>query len=309
MMQNRGIPAAINLSLAAFYGAVNLYQFFILPLWLLPAHRAWALTLLPLALLTNPFWSLIHEAIHDLFHSDRAVNACAGRLLGMMFGAPFRILRLSHLLHHKLNRLPVEGTECFDKRISSKSARAPGYYFRILIGLYLFEVLSSLWFFLPQSWLQAVKDRYVLRDSISGIVMQNCLTRQALREIRVDGLLALAWLALAFYAYGEQWRILLALIAARGFFISFFDNVYHYETPVSDSFYAKNLRLAGPLSKLLLNFNLHGIHHVNPAISWINLAEGFRVQRAQYQGGYFVAAWRQLRGPVALQDLPSGADR
>ncbi len=90
MMQNRGIPAAINLSLAAFYGAVNLYQFFILPLWLLPAYRAWALTLLPLALLTNPFWSLIHEAIHDLFHSNRAVNACAGRLLGMMFGAPFR---------------------------------------------------------------------------------------------------------------------------------------------------------------------------------------------------------------------------
>jgi fatty acid desaturase len=309
MMQNRGIPAVINLSLAAFYGAVNLYQFFILPLWLLPAHRAWALTLLPLALLTNPFWSLIHEAIHDLFHSNRAVNGCAGRVFGIMFGAPFRILRLSHLLHHKLNRLPVEGTEYFDKCTSSKSATAPGYYLRILIGLYLFEVISSLWSFLPRAWLQTVKDRYMTRDGVSGMLMQNCLTGQALREIRVDGLLALAWLGLSFYAYGEQWRILLALVAARGFLISFFDNVYHYETPVADSFYAKNLRLAAPLSKLLLNFNLHGIHHVNPAISWINLAEGFRVQKAQYQGGYFAAAWRQMRGPVALQELPGGADQ
>ena len=54
--------------------ALNLYQFFILPFWLLPKNRAWAWTLLPAALLTNPFWSLIHEAIHDLFHPRRPVN-------------------------------------------------------------------------------------------------------------------------------------------------------------------------------------------------------------------------------------------
>ena len=54
--------------------ALNLYQFFILPFWLLPGNRVWAWTLLPAALLTNPFWSLIHEAIHDLFHPRRPVN-------------------------------------------------------------------------------------------------------------------------------------------------------------------------------------------------------------------------------------------
>ena len=86
--------------------------------------------------------------------------------------------------------------------------------------------------------------------------------------------------------------------------ISFLDNVYHYETPVGDIFYAKNLRLAAPWSKLLLNFNLHGIHHINPAISWINLPQAFQVQNGEFQGGYFAAAWRQLHGPIALQDLP-----
>jgi len=309
MIQSRGIPTAINFSLAAFYAAANLYQFFILPLWLLPVNTAWAWTLVPLALLTNPFWSLIHEAIHDLFDSNRAINAFAGRLLAVIFGAPFPVLRLSHLLHHKLNRLPVEGTEYFDRRKTSKGAAASGYYFQILFGLYLVEVLSPLWFFLPRSWLQAFKEKYLPRDSVSGILMQNRLAAGALREIRIDGLLALSWLGLSFCVYGAHWPILLAIVAGRGFLISFLDNLYHYETPVGDIFYAKNLRLAAPLSKLLLNFNLHGIHHVNPAISWINLPRAFEVQNGEFEGGYFTAAWRQLRGPIALQDLPGDGSR
>jgi fatty acid desaturase len=60
------------------------------------------------------------------------------------------------------------------------------------------------------------------------------------------------------------------------------------------------------LATLFLNFNLHGIHHINPAISWINLPHAFEVQGGRYQGGYFAAAFRQLLGPIALQDLPEG---
>jgi hypothetical protein len=44
------------------------------------------------------YWSLIHEAIHDLFHPERRVNAFFGRALSILFGSPFQILRLSHLL-------------------------------------------------------------------------------------------------------------------------------------------------------------------------------------------------------------------
>lgn len=305
MKPQRAIPTTLNISLAVFHAAVNLYQFFILPLWLLPRDIAWAWTLVPLALLTNPFWSLIHEAIHDNFHPRRAINAFFGRLLAVLFGSPFRILRLSHLLHHKLNRLPVEGTEYFDKTKRTKAAAAPGYYFQITLGLYLVEVISPLWFFLPRPWLQAFKSRYLASASVSGLLMQNWLGSESLREIRRDGLLALSWLGLAFFAYGDHWPILLAAGAARGLLISFLDNLYHYETPVGDVFYAKNLRLAAPLSKLLLHFNLHGIHHLNPAISWINLPQAFEVQKGEFQGGYFAAAWRQLRGPIALQDLPA----
>ena len=302
-----GIPLTLNLSLALFHTVVNLFQFFILPLWLLPGDRAWGWTLLPLAFLNNPYWSLIHEAIHDLFHPSRKVNAFVGRSMAIFFGAPFRILRLSHLLHHKLNRLPVEGTEYYDKTKSSKAGAAPGYYFQILLGLYLVEVLSPLFFLLPRSWLKRFKERFLAPNSVSGILMQNWLGAEALREIRVDGVFTLALFSFSFYCYGEHWPLLLAVLAARGFLISFLDNVYHYETPVGDVFYARNLRLNRPLAGLLLHFNLHGIHHLNPAIPWMKLPNAFRAQAGQFEGGYFSAALRQLRGPIALQDLPGGA--
>jgi fatty acid desaturase len=302
-----GIPVALNLFLAFFHVAVNLYQLFILPLWLLPGGPAWAWTLLLLAFLNNPYWSLIHEAIHDLFHPNRTVNSLAARLLAVLFGAPFRILRLSHLLHHKLNRLPVEGTEYYDKTKSSKAGAAPGYYFQILLGLYLAEVLSPLYFLLPRSWLTRFKERFLAPTSVSGMLMQNWLGAEALREIRLDGLFILALFSFSFYCYGERWPLLLAILGARGFLISFLDNVYHYETPVGDVFYARNLRLSGALERLLLHFNLHGIHHLNPAIPWIDLPRAFRSQTGKFAGGYFKAALRQLRGPIALQDLPGGA--
>jgi fatty acid desaturase len=114
----------------------------------------------------------------------------------------------------------------------------------------------------------------------------------------------LAVLTLGFFCYGRSWWMLALALLGRGFLISFLDNIYHYETPVSDVFYAKNLRLPAALAKLLLNFNLHGIHHVNPAIPWIDLPQAFAIQSGKFHGGYFAAALSQLGGPIALQDLP-----
>jgi len=298
------IPGAANLALAGFHAALNLYQCFVLPLWLLPRNSLWAWTLLPAALLTNPFWSLIHEAIHDLFHARRGVNLFFGRLLGMFFGSPFRILRMSHLLHHKLNRLPIEGTEYYDRVQGTRLAAAPGYYAQIFFALYLVEILSPIFFLLPRRLLRAFKARYIAAKSVSALLLENWLGREALGEIRRDGAAILMLFALAFYCYGARWPLLAAALAARGFLISFLDNIYHYETPVSDVFYAKNLRLPAPLARLLLNFNFHGIHHVNPAIPWLHLPRAFEAQAGRYAGGYFAAALRQLHGPIALQDLP-----
>jgi fatty acid desaturase len=296
-----------NFGLAALYIVVNVYQFVLLPVLLLPIYSACAWTILSFALYRNTYWSVFNETILDLFHPNRNVNGFFGRFLSILFGAPFRILRMSHLVHHKLNRRPAEGTEYYDRAKSTKARAAPGYFFQILIGLYLVEVLSPGYFLLPRRLLVWAQKRFVRADGVSGLLMQNWLAAEALREIRFDGLLTVSWLALSFVCYGSRWPVLAAVLLARAFLISFLDNVYHYATPVDGVFYARNLRLPAAGAKLLLNFNLHGVHHINPAIPWIDLPEAFDVEGGKYHGEYFAAAVSQLRGPIALQDLPRGA--
>ena len=102
----------------------------------------------------------------------------------MLFGSPFRILRMSHLLHHKLNRSPVEGTEYYDRAKSTRGAAAPGYYFQIFLGLYLVEIVSPICFLLPRRLLRGSKNRYIAATSVSALLLENWLGREALREIR-----------------------------------------------------------------------------------------------------------------------------
>jgi fatty acid desaturase len=303
MSANQNLPIKANTALAFFYVAANVFQFLVLPLWFLPADLRWGWLLLPLAFLNNPFWSLIHEAIHDLFHAAPRANWWFGRVAAILFGAPFRVLRLSHLLHHKLNRTPMEATEVFDAATCSRLKASGGYFFQILGGLYLLEFLSSFLFLLPRAWLRAFNERYLKPQSVSAILMKNWTGAEAFREIRLDGALVLLWFGFSFWAYGVHWPLLAGVFAARALLISFLDNVYHYATPVNDIFYASNLWLPEPLAALLLHFNLHGVHHQNPAAPWSRLPALFQERAECYQGGYFGAAARQFMGPLAIDGV------
>jgi fatty acid desaturase len=297
------IPAALNLSLAAGHLLANLYQFFLLPLLLLPLSPWWALTLLPLAALNNPFWSLVHEAIHEMFHPSRRANRAAGRALAIVFGAPFLILRLSHLLHHKLNRSAIEATDLYAPEKTSRARAALGYFGQILGGLYILELISPLLFFLPRFALRRMERRYFSGADLAGHLMKGLMRDEAIREMRLDGIAVVAWFTASAACYGARWPLLVAALAARAFLISFLDNVYHYGTPIDDIFYARNLSLPPLLSAGLLHFNLHGIHHRNPAIPWNGLAEAFERQSARFEGEYFSAAFCQFSGPLTRDEM------
>ena len=298
------IPTVFNLALAAGHVLANLYLLFFLPLFLLPESAWWLLTLVPLAALNNPFWSLIHEAIHDMFHPSRRVSRAAGRVLGIFFGAPFLVLRLSHLLHHKLNRTPVEATEPYDAAKRSWARAACGYFFQVFGGLYLLEFISPWLFFLPRRALHALERKRFSGNDLPGHLMRGLMRDEAITEMRTDGALIIVLFAISALSYGAYWPCLAGALVARAVLISFLDNVYHYGTPINDIFYARNLFLSPPLSAGLLYFNLHGIHHRNPSIPWIGLPEAFRAQAAVFEGNYFTAAFDQLGGPIPLSDLP-----
>ena len=57
------------------------------------------------------------------------------------------------------------------------------------------------------------------------------------------------------------------------------------------------------LSVLILNFNLHRVHHRNPAAPWPKLPELFAEHTDSFDRDLLTAAVDQLRGPIPLSEL------
>jgi fatty acid desaturase len=85
--------------------------------------------------------------------------------------------------------------------------------------------------------------------------------------------------------------------------ISVFDNVYHFATPIDRPDYARNLSLPGPMRLLILNMNLHRVHHQRPALPWWALPAQFRASRDRYDAPMLRTAAAQFTGPVAITEL------
>jgi len=301
----QSIPRKLNFSVATIQVFVNVFQFFILPLCLLQKNMHWSLVIIPISALNNPFWALIHEAIHDLFSSSSGTNVAAGRLLSLFFGSPFHVLRVTHLSHHKFNRSPLEkGTEVYDPARWSKRRANFTYFFYIFCGLYLLEVFSTLIFFLPTNSFHRLGRRLVDHGNAQEKwLAKKFMDGKTVREIRIDGIAILLIFGLSAFCYGMHWRVLVSILAMRMFLISFMDNVYHYGSTLNVTTSGHNLWLPRVLSVLILNFNFHRVHHRNPAVPWPKLSELFAEHADSFDRGLLTAAVNQLRGPIPLSEL------
>ncbi len=299
------IPNGVNFSLAAIQIFVNIFQLFILPLYFLPKSMWWSVILIPVAALNNPFWVLIHEAIHGLFNSSHRINLAVGRLLSIFFGSPFQVLRLTHLSHHKFNRSPLEkGTEIYNPKEVSRLKASFRYFFYILCGLYLLEVSSTLLFFLPPQVFRKLGKRLVERGNLQEAwLAKKFMDIKRIREIQIDGIAICLIFGLSAFCYREHWKLLVSLLMVRSFLISFLDNVYHYRTSLHITISGLNLSLPRIFSMFLLNFNLHRVHHTYAGVSWAKLPELFAQHSERFDRNFFTAALRQLYGPVPLTDL------
>ncbi|MCF3106980.1 fatty acid desaturase [Streptomyces roseoverticillatus] len=289
---------ATSVRLTCLALAVGLCQLFVLPLWLLPADPAWGWALVPLVLTTTPLWSLVHEGIHGTLLADRPWNDRCGRALAVLHGAPFVVLKTGHLLHHRYSRTPRERTEVYDARATTWAKAAPGYYARLLGGLYLMESASVLLALLPATLLRRLARSAEAPDTVAGPLLDRLARRRALRQLRTDAAAVAALYAAAFAAYGEHAWMLVAALAGRALVVSLSDNAYHYATPLDAPLQAMNLRLPRPLEAFALGFNLHGVHHRHPGLPWSALRARFAREGGRYDLGWMPAVARQLRGPV-----------
>jgi fatty acid desaturase len=300
----RALPVRLNLGLAAALLAVNALQFFVVPTLLLPRSRWWALVLVAIVPTGHTLLSLTHEAVHGIFHPSARVNRGAGRVLAIAFGASFDVYRTVHLMHHKYNRTPIERVELYGYRGRRGLFARIAFYYDLLGGNYYSQLLGLA--VLPLIPGRLLRPRIARLDP-NGYTAQALRTMAAprtLRAIREDTLALALLLGGAFWLYGRWWPLLAAALAARALLTSLFNYLYHYGSPLDDVLHGYNLELPMPLSKLLLHFNFHGVHHRNPSLPWTELPRAFRRSEQAYDEGFATAALRQLRGPLEAAVLP-----
>jgi fatty acid desaturase len=137
------------------------------------------------------------------------------------------------------------------------------------------------------------------------------LAHDTLRAVRTDALAIVLIYGTSFYWYGKYWWMLALALWGRGLLISLMDNAFHYGTPLERTRYAPNLAAPAWWSRLLLNFNLHGVHHLQPAVPWHALPQLHRAESAKFQGNLMLTMLSQFRGPIPehkLKDEASPAD-
>jgi fatty acid desaturase len=299
----------INLVLLLGMTGLTLGALILVPGILLPSDARWGLLLAPVALLTNGFWALHHEAIHGGFHADRRRNQLAGRIMAILLGSSFAVLRFGHLMHHLYNRNPTDRPDVYDPARGSRLAARLAFFGTLLGGLYLIEVLAPLACLLPRPIIRRIIDRVYAADDPAVRAIRQAAERlfldsRRLTAIRIDAALAAGLVGLSALLFGPYWPMLAGFLLVRGLLISIVDNVYHFATPIDRPDYARNLRLPAPLRLMLLNMNLHRVHHARPALPWWALPEELRAAGDDFDAPFFTAAAAQLAGPVAVADLP-----
>lgn len=292
------IPNRLNLALAGLVVALCLGKLFAMPV-LLAAQPLWMVAIiLVLAPVNTPFWSLIHEAVHRHFHSDRKVNEFAGRGLSVLFGAGFGILRFGHLMHHQYNR--DWESEIYDPETGQKWRAALNHYFKLLGGLYLIELVTSFALALaPRGLSEKLMVRLFPDENQRQAAQRALLKPDALRAMRIDCAAIVALYTAAFIVFGANWPVLVFLIYMRALMISLMDNSYHYDTPPDNSVAAKELAVPRPLALFMLNFNHHKTHHDYAALPWTALAAQRAKTGQAYAQGLFSALLAQFRGPLS----------
>jgi fatty acid desaturase len=169
--------------------------------------------------------------------------------------------------------------------------------------MYALEAVGAVASLLPARAIAAIERRLEGDDTVAHLVVRALRQGRALTEVRIDTAIVLALLAGAIVLYGAHWWMLAAALAGRAFLVSFADNSYHYATKLDAPREAKNVRAPRWLELALLNFPLHGVHHVHPALPWRALRARFEADGGRYDEGYFACLARQLRGPIEVGEL------
>jgi fatty acid desaturase len=301
-------PYRLNALFAATVVAIGVMQLFVVPLTLLPQAPLWAAVVVVLLALATPFkTAVLHEAIHGRLSLRAPRNDLMGRAIAICAGVSFDVVRFGHLAHHRSNRHALDRPDVIEPGQSALGAGLK-YYAHLLGGLYVTEIVATAAMLLPRRAIVFLLKKAMAADEPAITEIRIAAIRvldRRIRQIRFDALCAAAVYAAAFYLYGAWWPLLIVAVAIRALIVSLQDNAPHYGTPAVIGAEAHNTRAPRWMALVILNQNLHAIHHERPDLHWNALPNAFGAARARYSGGYLALLARQFRGPRRSAAIPA----
>ncbi len=293
------IPWRFNLVLAL--GVLGIYMAFYFGASL-PAEPFAQLTCLSgvYVIVTPTLWGLVHEGIHGRLMPHPLANRRASRALCVLLGFSFDAVQFGHLMHHRYN-----GHE--HDRPNRMKPGEPSWmswsrhYIHLFGGHYVFTALVGAVAFAPARLRELVVRRALSSEQSDIVAMQRaalrwCADPERILRIRVDFTAGTLLILVAFLHFGAFWPALLLGLYGRAFLYSTLDNLPHYGMGGRGDESAMNLSVHPWISIVVLNHNLHRLHHERPHLPWRALPA--HLLQAPADGNYLVAAVRQFSGPT-----------
>ena len=221
----------------------------------------------------NTMFSLMHEAVHGVFHPNPAVNDAAGRIAAAFFPTAFSLQRTFHLAHHRNNRSDCERFDFYapDENRWLKYAQ----WYCILSGLYwaasplfcLIYAVTAGW--VPWTRLLAADSTFGRQTSAEPFL--DSLRSVAPATVRLDVLLSIAIQAAMIYLLDISvagWLLCYACFAINWSSLQYTDHAF---STFDRHEGAWNLRVNPVVRLIFLNYHHHLAHHREPGRPWTEL--------------------------------------
>jgi fatty acid desaturase len=294
------IPWRLNLALAL--AVMCVYAACYSGVGLLTAHRTglFVCILCGFVIGTPTLWGLVHEGIHGRLLPHPGANRAAARVLCVLLGFSFDTVQFGHLMHHRYNGHEHDRPNRM-KPGESAWASWSRHCVHLFGGHYLFTALVGALAFAPLRVRERALQRALGGEQADIAAMRRAALKwsadpERTLHIRVDFTAATLLCLVALVHYAAFWPALLVGLYGRAFLYSTLDNLPHYGMGGRGNESAMNLSLHPWVSVLVLNHNLHRLHHERPNLPWHALS-ACQVQPPA-DGNYFLAAVRQFSGPT-----------
>ena len=292
------IPARLNFALLIGAGTLAAGCLYV------ASHaNSWVVMLgaaIAFSFVNNTMFSLMHEAVHGVFHPNPTINDRAGRLAAAFFPCSFSLQRAFHLAHHRNNRSDCERFDFYAPGENRVLKFAQWYC--ILTGLYwIASPLFCLVYALTAGWVPWT--RLLARGTTFGRQTSAEPFLDSLRSVsplaaRLDAALSVAIQGALIYLLDVSlagWVLCYACFAVNWSSLQYTDHAF---SALDGKEGAWNLRV-NPLVRLIfLNYHHHLAHHREPGRPWTELPHLVRLNDPN--PSFWSVYWRMWAGPRPL---------